>query len=841
VVQLVLSQLRAQRRRLVRTTVAIVVGVAFLSGALILGDTLSQNFTRLFTDVSAGTDVVVRSSTDLNPNDVIDQRGLIPASTVDEVGRVPGVAHAEGQIAGYGTLLGADGDAIGGNGPPRMAGSWISDPTLNPYELVEGRAPVGDDEVVINRGAAKDGHLRLGSHTTVQTPDPVDVTVVGIATFGHEDGFGTATWTAFSMAGAAAHVAHRTDQVSTVLVKAASGTSSETLRDRVRDELPRGTQAITGAQLAKERIDDVSSSFLGIIRRVLILFALVALGVGGITITNAFSITVAQRTQELALLRAVGASRRQVRRIVRLEALLLGSVGSAIGAAAGLGLAGLLKGMFDAFGFALPAGGLTVRPSAVLIAIAAGLAVTLLAARTPARRAGQVAPVAALRDLGDGVDLPTRRRTAVGVAALSAGVVAGVVGATGRALAPGALAAVGLVTGTLLLAPHAIGPVAGAIGRVLRLTLRQGAGLAEANLRRHPRRSASTATALVVGVAVVSLFTVLAASLKTSLGDQVQGSLRADLTVNTAAFGGGQLSPLAVDALGAVPGVREAVGLGIGVARVDGKATRLTATDLDRVSDVLALDTTAGSLSAVDEDGMAISQTRAEDRGWHVGTTVPVLFPDGTTLSLTVQAIYDDDRLAGGTLLPTSTWLAHNAQPTLRMVLLNADADTSTRVLASRVDPIATRFGGDVQDQAQVSSASTNGIDMILGIVYVLLALAVLVALLGIANALSLAVHERRRELGLLRAIGQTRRQVRRVLRLESVMIASFGTLAGIGLGTFLGWILFEAVSDEGGFTLPVPRLLIVAVVGALAGALAARRPARRAARLPILEAIATT
>jgi putative ABC transport system permease protein len=829
----------AHKRRLISTCVAIVIGVAFLSGTLILGDTLTANFERLFTDVSARTDVVVRNATVVDPDSVLDYRGPVPSSLVDTVARVPGVATAEAQIVGYGTLLGSDGEPIGGNGPPRQAGSWVNDPDLNPYKLAEGRAPVGTEEVVINKGAAEAGKLHLGDTTTVQTPDPVTVTIVGIATFGDANGLGTATWTAFTLEGAQKHVMHQSDRVSTVLAKAEPGTTSAELRDRIASSLPAGTEAITGRQLADERISDISKQFLGVLKNFLTVFALIALLVAGLNITNAFSITLAQRTRELGLLRAVGASRRQVRRSVAVEALIIGVASSAVGVVGGLGVAGLLKGLFDAFGGALPAGGLDIRVTSVVIGLVTGTAVTLAAALLPTRRAARVAPVEVLR-AADLQPLHTStRRAVIGCAVAFAGVVAGIVSATTGQLGGAEVAAVLVIAGALTVAPNALRPVARALAVPLRIVRGSNARLAADNARRNPRRSAISGTALTVGVTVVALFTVFAASTKTSVDRRINRDFRADVAINTSAFGGAQLSPRIIDEVRAVPEVEHAVALGGGPLRADGESIRVTAADTSGIRDVVSLDVESGSVDALGTSKIAVGATAASNRDWHLGTQLTLSMADGATENVTIAAVYADNQLIGSVLVDDQLWSTHTPQPTERSVLITARPGVSTPDLRAAIAPIASRFGGDLQDRGEFSAAATRGLDTLLGIIYVLLALAILIALLGIANALSLAIHERRYEIGLLRAVGQTRKQTRSVIRLEGIIVATFGTALGLLVGGFLGWTLFNTVSQTAGFTLPIARLVVIAVLGVFAGALAAGRPARRAARLPVLDAIA--
>jgi putative ABC transport system permease protein len=838
-VKLTLESLWARRRRSVGTCVAVALGVAFLVGTLLLGDTLSANFERLFTQVSADTDVVVRNATatSFEPDAT---RGLVDESLLQSVRQVNGVQHAEAQVLGYGSLLGRDGGAIGGNGPPRQAGSWITDPALNPYRLVEGRAPRGPHEVVVNRGAAKSGGLKLGDTTVVQTPDPVRVTIVGIATFGDLDGLGDTTFTAFTLTAAQENVTRQPGKVSTVLVKAVPGVASNELRDRIAHVLPHGVEAITGQQLIDEQLDALT--FLDAIRVFLVVFAGIALVVAMLTINNAFSITVAQRTRELALLRAVGASRKQLRRSMSIEALAIGLTGSLLGAVAGFGVASGLKAVFDAFGGALPAGGLTVRPLAIGIGFAVGLLVPLVAAQLPARRAAAIPPVAALREL----DHETRRRvglrTGIGAGLLLAGAGTGLEAPSGDgSVILAALASAVVVVGTLMVAPAVLPSIAAAFGAVLTRMRGVTGRFAAQNARRNPTRAAATAAALVVGIAVVSLITVFVASLRATLDANVDTAFRANLVVNTEFFGGSQLSPRALDALRASPVVSRAVGIAQAPILLDGESTTITATDVDLVGSVVNVETNAGSLHDLGNDGIAVDHSTARDNKWTLGTRVGATFSDGATEAVTVRAIFDRNQLLGEVVMPTALWTVHTAQPTLRRAFIVTNPGVTLAQARRAIVPIAERYGAEVQDRAEYTTAATGGLDLLLGVVYVLLALAIVIALLGIANTLSLAVYERRREIGLLRAVGESRRQVRSVLRLESFIVSSFGTVLGLVLGAFLGWVLFATVSDNGTFSMPLGPLVVIATGGGVAGVLAAWRPARRASRVAILDSIATT
>ena len=842
-IRITLTSLWARRRRLVSTTVAVFLGVAFLVGTLVLGDTLSANFDRLFTEVSAGTDVVVRNDSSLASDEGADDlRAPLDQSLVADIAAVDGVAVVEGQVVGYGALVGQDGEPVGGNGPPRLAGSWIEDPDLNPYELVEGRAPEADDEVVVNRGAAKLAKVDVGDRAVVQTPQPVEVTVVGIATFGGADGLGETTWTAFTLEGAQELVTRSPGEVSTIVAQADSGLSSDELRSRIDKALPDGIEAITGAELAGERSDAISAEFLDMLRTFLVVFAGIALVVATLSIANTFSITVAQRTRELALMRAIGASRRQLRRSVTIEALGIGIFASGLGVLGGVGVAGLLKGMFDAFGFSLPAGGLALKPLSLVAGFVIGVVATFVAARSAARRAASLAPVAAMREAATEQHSIGRRRRFVGFALAAAGIVATVTGATTDGLLLTGVGSLLLVVATLLLAPVAMSPVARVVGGGLRRLRGVNGMLAEQNAQRNPRRSAATATALLVGVAVVALFTVFAASMKTALADQAAGDFKADLAVATPSFGGGRLSPELTGELEALDEVDGVVGIGGGPVKVDGDTTEVTATDVTRLTPIGGIEAVDGSFESLGDDGIAVSEPKADSEGWSLGSTIELGFVDGDTETATVGAIYEENSFVGSLVVPDATWVAHTTQPTHATVLVDVVDGVSLDDAKAAIAPLADRHGGEVQDGDELASAAGQGLDLLLGVVYALLALAVIIALLGIGNTLSLAVHERRRELGLLRAVGQTRRQVRSVLRLESVIVALFGTVVGLALGAYLGWVLFATVwTDGASFTLPITRLLVIAVMGALAGILAARRPAKRAARTPVLEAIAAS
>ncbi|WP_028061558.1 ABC transporter permease [Candidatus Solirubrobacter pratensis] len=776
---LALRGLLARRRRLAGTFLAVFLGVSFLSGALVLGSTLARNFDSLFAEANAGTDAAVRSAAGVSSVDGTD-RGPIDAALLGRVRAAPGVEAAEAVVSGYGALLGADGKAVGGNGPPRLAGNWIATPQLNAYKLVEGRAPRAAGEVVINRGAADAGGLKLSDTTTLQTPAPTRVRIVGIATFGSADGLGQSTFVALTTAQAQQLVLHRADRISTIRVAAEPGVSQSELVRRLRAVLPKGVDVVTGAQLSAEDSDQISGEFLDMLRAFLIVFAAIALLVATFSIHNTLSIVAAQRTRESALLRALGVSRGQVARLLATEALAVGATASVAGILGGLGMATGLKAMFDAFGGALPDGGLVVTPVTVIVSLGVGTLVTLVAGLSPARRAGRVPPVAALRETA--------------------------AEAHGSSLA---------------------GSLAGLAGRPLRGVT---GAIARDNARRNPRRTLNTASALAVGVAVVTLATVFVTSLKASVQDSVTESFAGDLAVAPTGWGGpgGGLDPALARRIGALPQVERAVGLGVGSAHVADDDVTVSIADLRALSAVTDLggDPLAGDL--------AVSRKVADEHGWRAGSRVRVRFLDGSAPVMRIGAVYENRRLPGDYLLSRAAWSPHAGQDLDRAVyvVLHPGARGGQAAVA--------RLAGDasVRTKPQYAEAAAGGLNVLLGLVYVMLLIAIAIALMGIGNTLALSVHERTRELGMLRAVGATRGQVRAIVRGESLIVAALGTAAGLLAGFALGALLVRIASVDA-FAVGPTRLLAVAIVGVLSGALAALRPARRAARLEIPRALA--
>jgi putative ABC transport system permease protein len=838
-----LKGLWAHKRRFAGTLLAVLLGVAFLSGTLVLGDTLRANFDTLFTSVTGDTSAVVRSATKVDDSPATP-RAPVEQSLVDRVRAAPGVASVQPVVDGLGQIVGRDGKALAAMGPPR-ASTWIADQRLTPYRLAEGRAPQRPDEVVVNRGAAKRGDLHLGDRTAIETPRRVPVTVVGIATFQDADGFGGSTYAGFSLEGAQRYLLKQPSQVSSILVTAAPGVSQEELARGLRPRLPTGVEAITGAELSNESITDINRGFLGLFRTFLLVFAGIALFVAMFSIANTFSIIVAQRTRESALLRAIGASRRQVLTSVVLEALAVGLVASAAGLAGGIGIASGLKAVFAGLGFPLPTSGLVFKASNVAISVGVGVAVTLLAGVLPALRASRVAPLAALREVASERAATSRSRAVAGVGLTVTGVVVVVAAALAGGSTMPQLIGVGAVlttVGVVTLGAVVARPASRLIGAPLAWLRGVTGALARRNAMRSPQRTAGAAAALMIGVGVVTLFTVFTASLQSSIRQSVSSSFGGDLAIVSGGFTGGRLDPGLATAIGRLPEVRQATGVSTGNALVGGGSQEVSVADPARLDGVLDLRMAAGSIGGLSDRQLGVAEQVADGKGWRLGTPVPVRFADGATETFTVGAIWrGQDVVVGDYLLPRAAWAPHSAQDVDATVLIKLDDGISLAAGKAAVERLAAAYGSpEVQDRQEYADNVAGSVDQLLTLVYIMLALAILIALMGIANTLSLSVHERTRELGLLRAVGETRRQLRAMVRWESVIVALFGTTIGLGLGVFLGWALVRAAGqDLSAFAAPLGQLGAVLAVGAMAGVLAGIRPARRAARLNVLQAIA--
>ncbi|HEU5084694.1 MAG TPA: FtsX-like permease family protein [Acidimicrobiales bacterium] len=843
-----LRNLAAHKLRLLTTGFAVLLGVAFMSGTMILSATMDKTFDDMFVSAYEDTDGMVRSSAVMETPEGMEIRPRIDESLVDAVAAVDGVAVAQGDLWSTAQVVGKDGEPVGDPemGPPTLGASWPVD-ELNTWTLESGRAPEADDEVVIDKKTADDTGYRAGDRGQILVNGaPLDVTITGVVSFASADSPGGAQFSIFSVAAAQKHFGAE-GKVDTVSVAAEEGVSQEELVRRIAAVLPEDMEAITGAEVIEENQDAMAEA-TAFFDQFMMIFAVVALLVGGFTIFNTFFITVAQRTKQHALMRAVGASRRQVLVSILAEAVAVGVVASALGLAAGVAVAAGLKAMLTAFGVALPAGGIVFGANTAVVAFTAGVVVTVLSAWSPARKAGKVPPIAAMRDIEvTSSGYGSKERVIVGVLVLTAGVgglLYGLFGSPSNGLAIVGGSAFLVFFGVSVLGRTVSLPMSRVIGWPLSQTRGIAGHLARENAMRSPKRTAATAAALMIGVGLVSFITIFAASTKASFNEVMDRAFTGDIVVTSPQQfgGGGGMSPELTERIRQLPEVETAAGLRGGVVEI-GDSTEFVLASDDAGFDLFDVEPVAGSPDDLDATSIAVYQDVAEDLGLGLGDTVHTRFVATGEKQLTVALIYGENQPAGDWVLGIDAYEAnYTDQLDAQIFIRSADGVSQEEALAAVEREAAAFPGAKVLDQNQYKEEETAFVDQMLGLVYAMLALAIIIALLGIGNTLALSIFERTRELGVLRAVGMTRRQLRTTIRWESVIIAVQGAILGLVIGIFFGWALVLALADEGltAFSVPVVTLAWVVLLAALAGVVAAILPARRAARLDVLRAVVT-
>ncbi len=854
-----LRSLWAHKRRLISTVLAVVLGVAFMAGTFIMSTTLDQSFDDLFSKVVEDVDVVVQGEvlfTDLLSG---DQRANLPAEILPLVAAVDGVAAAEPRVTTEGSVsfnrvLGRDGEPIGGAQTATALENWIDDPSVNAFELNRGRGPEADDEVVLNIAAAEEGDLGVGDVVEIISQFGTErYRLVGTFGLGAAKSAGGAINAGFTL-GEAQRLAGIEGQIKSVYVKAEDGLSQTELADRVRAAVPIA-QVITGEQ-AVEQLSADSQTNLGFLEIALAVFGAIALLVGIFVISNTFSILVAQRTKELALLRALGASRAQVLGSVLLEAAVVGLVAAVLGLGAGMLLAKGVTAALSATGAQLPNTTLVVEPDSIVLSLLIGVSITLLASLFPAIRATRVPPLAALRDVAVDRSNLSRVRIVLGLVALVVG--AFMLSAAWRADGDtAALPIVGIGAGLVVVGFLVIGPVlAGRSVRILGQPLPRLKGitgrLATENAARSPKRTSATASAVVIGVALVVFITVFAASATRSVQSEVERGFKADFVVTSRAAGfttfvTGIPSSVA-DTVRQVDGVDVVVALGfgsVGIQYPDGATATHFATTIDPqgIEAVMSPRMAVGRVSDLDDEGVFVDQGIAEDHDIQIGDPIGVIAPGGASRTFKVRGIGNDPNMLGFLTLTRTAFQAIN--PELVDVQISGTISPGAHlpdVLAAIQDEIDAYPSLEVLDRKGFIGSIIDQITSYITLVYGLLVLSIITALMGIANTLSLSITERTRELGLLRAVGMDRAGVRSSVRWEASLISSLGALVGVSMGLVLSVAMVKAMQGFGlaSFAFPTAGLGVIIVVTAVLGTLAAVRPARRAAGLSILDAIAT-
>ncbi|CAB4562717.1 unannotated protein [freshwater metagenome] len=846
-----LRGLMAHKVRLIATAVSVLLGVAFMSGTQVLTSSVSASFDKVFADVYASIDVVVRSTNEVD-TPFGPERTRISEAVLPTLVGVPGVEAAEGQVVGQIRVLDKDNQPlVTAQGPPNFGLNWLTSPALNGWTIVDGASPVAANDIVLDAKSAKDGKYAVGDTVNVSVTNGVQpFKVVGIAKFGKLETWGGAQAALFATSTIQTLVGEP-GMYDWISVAGQNNESQTQLSGEISKVIPPGTEAITGAEFTEES-QSAFQKIIGIFSTFLLVFALIALFVGSFIIYNTFSIIVAQRTKELALLRALGASRGQVLRSIILEALFVGLIASIIGVGFGILLAIGLNKLMQSIGFSGPDTPIVLPPVAILVSLLVGTFITLVSALFPARRAATVPPIAAMRDVAVDRTGASRLRVAFGLILLALGAFMLWFGLNGNS--DSGLQIIGGGAFFVFIALTVIGPViatpfASVLGWPLQKASRITGRLARENAMRNPRRTSTTASALMIGIGLVGFIAVTAQSVKASTVDAINQSVTGQYVVTTESFGSTALPQSMAAELDAVTGVRVAAGVSATFANINNSGKIILAVDPDAISQVIEFDDVEGSFASLGVGEIAASEKLAEEKQLKIGDPVQLVFIQGGTTTLTLGSIYKTEfPIQGpGWIISTDQFntLVPPSQQTFLSIYIKLDDTSSAGVDAALPGLKAvtdTVPGAKLQNLEEYKKAQTDQVNQFLQIVYVLLALALIIAIVGVVNTLLLSVYERTRELGLLRAVGMSRRQVRSTIRLESVIISLMGTLIGLVIGIIFGWALVTALVDEGitSFAIPWSQLFIIVIIAILAGVGAALYPARRAARLDVLRAISS-
>ena len=788
--RITLRGLMARKLRLALTALAIVLGVTFVTGTLVLGDTLNRTFDNLVGTAYQHVSFQVRGKAAFNNDtsaaaavDSTADRKPVPESVLTAVRRVPGVSFAFGSVGGYAQFMTRDDNAIGGGGGSTLGFAFDPNAQLSPYRLVAGRGPTSPDDVVMDKETATKHGFAIGDRVLINLPNRAQTfTITGLVTFGSADNLAGVTLAGFDPATAQGLFDLR-GYYNTISVLASPGADTVKVQRAIAAVLPAGVEVVSGQTVASELSSAINNE-LGFISTALLIFAFIALLVGAFTIYNTFSITVGQRTRELALLRVVGASRRQLFRSVLAEAALTGLTASLIGLGLGVVAALGLKALLKAFGIVLPSAPLVFEARTAVVAILVGVGVTMVSAIVPARRAVRIAPVAALVEQREDDTSRVRRLTLVRAVVLAiVGIVLIAVGLGKASLALVGFGGLALLISTTLFTPLLARPLSSALGRPLVRTLGVPGRLGRENSMRNPRRTAQTAAALMVGLSLVSTIAVLGASLSASAKNEVDSAINADYIVT----GNGGFSKSVVPAVSRVPGVTTSTVVYQGQFEVRNSLVNLVAATPGGLASTVSLHLTAGRGAAAMAAGELLvdSHTASSDH-IHVGSVVPVRFAQTGSTTMTVGGIYKSNPLLGDYVTGDQFFLSHFDNPLPTAVLLSS-APGAHGVFSAVNDALTPYANVGVKTRAQFEASQQATVNQLLGLIYVLLALAILIALIGIVNTLMLSVFERTHEIGLLRAVGMKRRQVRAMIRSESIIVGLLGGVIGIVRGTVVG------------------------------------------------------
>ena len=853
-IRVALKGLAGRKFRAALTAIAIVLGVAMISGTYVLTDTIDKAFDAIFSESYAGTDAVVTGKgADISFQGSTSTPPPVPASLLPRVRRLPDVEAATGSIVDETAtkILTKEGKVVDTNGAPSFGfGINAAETRFNPLRLLEGHWPRNGNQVVIDAGTADDQGFTIGDTVRIATLKPVKAfDLVGIAKYGSVNSIGSATFAVFTIP-EAQRLLDREGEFDAISAAAKPGVSEQQLTDQIARSLPPNAKVETAAQQAKDDSDEISE-FTKFIRYFLLAFGGISLFVGAFVIFNTLSITVAQRAREFATMRTIGASRRQILWSVVLEALVIGVISSVIGLFLGLALAKAINALFVALELDLPTTGLVFAARTVIVSLLVGVLVTLLAGLAPALRATRVPPIAAVRE---GAALPRSRlaRLAPVFAALTVVLAVLLLGyglyaddlGTGQRLGSIAVGCLSLFTGVALLSPRLVRPLAWALGWPASRVGGAAGQLARGNSRRNPGRTAATAAALMIGIALVTFVAVLAQGMRTSNSDAIERQVRADYVI-TSQDGFTPFVGTAGEKAARSPGVAVASDVRSELGKADGSDQYITGIDPTTITRVYRFDWKKGSdavLGQLGANGAILDDDFADQKDLKVGSRFPILSSDGRRGQFVVKAIYEPPPfypLLGSVSIAKRRFDQLYERPRNQFTFINVAGGPTDRGEQALDRTLAPFPDAKVQTRSQWIDDQEKDLNQFLNLLYVLLALSVVVSLFGMVNTLVLSVFERTRELGMLRAVGMTRRQVRRMVRHESVITALIGAALGLPLGIFLAVLVTKALQQfELQFSIPVVSLILFVVVATIAGVLAAIVPARRAARLNVLQAL---
>ena len=843
----VLRGLLTRKLRTALTSIAILLGVAMIAGTFVITDQISRAFNDIFEQANKGTDVILSHKVSFTTDN--GQPGPLPESMIARVRGVPGVAKAAGQIQAEGGLVVRGKYASSTGGAPNIVFSATPKP-FNTSTLVRGHWPASEGEVAVNSKFADDQHLKLGQRLGLTTQTGVvPVHLAGVFDFGNVSSIGGATLIVTTFADAQSWY-DREGKTSIILVSARHGVSPGALASRIRNALPGFVKVQTGAQNAKEQSDQVSSAINGFLMPALLAFAGIAVFVGAFIIFNTFSITVAQRAREFAMLRTIGASRRQVLVAVVGEAALVGLISALVGLGVGVGFAKGIDALFSAGGVGLPVAPLRLPPSAVVTSILVGVVITVVAALAPALRATRVEPVAALRE---GVSVPpgrlSRYSTPIAVVVCGGGLALLLYGLfsslpTRVQLLMLAVGALLVFLGVAMVAKYVVRPSARVLGWPMQRLAPASGRLAVENTVRNPGRTAVTSAALMIGLGVVVFVAVFANGLKASFTNALDTSIKSDLIVQNQ-NGFGTIPPAAAQSAASAQGVSTVAAIRTQETRVKGAgAQTMNGVEPGLFANAYKFDWLKGGSNALIEKmhpgDALIEEQMAKSAGLTPGDSFLARGANGRRERLHVLGEYKDPTLMTGYIVPEQTFVRLSTVEGPSVVLVNFNPGADPKRTENAVKTALRGFPqAKVQSNAEYKQSVSNQINGLLNFLYVLLAMSVIISLFGIVNTLALSIFERTREIGMLRAIGTSRRQLRRTIRYESVMTAIIGGVLGIAIGILFAWLVSQGLADQGiVFAVPWGQIVVALVVAAIVGVVAATWPARRAARLNILEAL---